>query len=45
MNPLYSKRSLTPQIFILFLESIIGKMIPKSIAKRNEVSQSIIAIP
>jgi hypothetical protein len=31
--------------FILFLESITGKMIPKSIAERNEVSQSIIATP
>ena len=31
--------------FIFFLESIIGKRIPKSIAKRNDVSQSIIAIP
>jgi hypothetical protein len=31
--------------FILFLESIIGIMIPKSVAKRNDVSQSAIPTP
>jgi hypothetical protein len=31
--------------FILFLESIIGIIIPKSVAKRNDVSQSTIPIP
>jgi len=31
--------------FILFLESIIGIMIPKSVAKRNDVFQSAIPTP